>query len=138
MSYLKSFKLFVINLNFIKDIFNELTDTYTDIEVDYREKKDNFHPVIKCLQYSIGIESRRRDNSEIAILAIELANRVVQYYYEETGDEIVAFYHSGNYNYFNDKIVKFIIEKERSFAIYFNPKGFEMPNSTTGTFIIIN
>lgn len=39
MSYLKSFKLFVINLNFIKDIFNELTDTYTDIEVDYREKK---------------------------------------------------------------------------------------------------
>lgn len=122
MNYLKLFESFdkTIDMELIKDIFSELTDTYIGkgIDINYNYEKSDW--------VVIAILSNRNNNSEISKKIIELTNRLLQYYYEETGDEIIACYRVGNYNYFNveDKTTNWVEPYNRSYnralALYFN------------------
>lgn len=116
MNYLKSFKLFeeytddkTVDIELIKDIFTELTDTYTEKEIEINYSYD----LGKSNWIGIGVFSNRNDNSELSETSLYLTKRLLQYYYDETGDEIIACYHVGNYNHFN------VIEDFRS-PKYFN------------------
>ena len=83
-----------IDMSIIKDVFNDLVDEFDDIDIDYNRQTSLG---VKLIQISV---SKDFDNKILQSKIDALIYKSINYYYQETDNEITAYITKPNYKYF--------------------------------------
>ena len=97
-----------IDMSILKDVFNDLVDEF-DIDIDYNRETTRS---VKLIQINV---SKDFDNKILQSKVDALIYKSINYYYQETGNEITAYITKPNYKYFFSKVTSSNIQHSKHF-----------------------